>query len=578
MITNNYFKDNQDLMLHFDHLIEWNEIIDQYEHGFIDAIKYAETKDEKFAFAPGTHDEAVEYYRSVLDPLGDLMGTFVAPRSAEMDRTGLKFDNGQVIFPESWNDSYNKLRDAGLMPFGIGRQYGGLGLPLTVQSMIGEISARADAAFWLAFGSANISEIVERFASNELCDQWLPALAAGERSCAMALTEPNYGSNLPGVQTKAILDENGTWRITGTKRFITHACGYIDAPSVILTLARTGTATSGARGLSFFIVDGNDVEIAGIEKKLGIHCSPTCEVVYENSPAQLIGKTGFGLIKYSMGMMNTARITVAAQALGIASAAYYEAKKYASEREQFGKRLNQIPAVKKMLDRMERELSGARCLIMEASRIVDNYVWKKHRMEKDGKSEKDINQDKSIKYWEKLADTFTPIVKYYVSEMSVLIASDAVQIHGGSGYTEEYDVARIYRDSRITTIYEGTTQLQIVGAIGGVVAGMSATGFLRSYINDMMGSYNPCDETRILFAKVEESILEYKKFPRQKREPIAFEVVENATRLLIGILLEKSIALAPKKDHDHRKNMSRQYNIESLAIAEGNLVKISYAG
>ncbi|MCB1317090.1 MAG: acyl-CoA dehydrogenase family protein [Leptospiraceae bacterium] len=573
MIQNNYFSDNQDLMLHFDQLIDWNPLVDQYEDGFTDAAEYAKTNDDRLAFAPSTYEEAHEYYRSVLESTGELMGTFVAPRAAEMDKEGLKFADGKVTFPPALNECMEKVREAGVQPYSLGRHFGGLGLPATVQMMCSEISARADASFCLAYGSPNVAEIVERYGSREMVDEWLPKLAAGERACAMALTEPNYGSNLPGVQTRAVEDEDGVWRLTGTKRFITHGCGYENMPSIILTLARTGSPESGARGLSFFLVDGKDVEIAGIETKMGLHCSPTCEVVYDNAPGQLIGKTGYGLIRYSMGMMNTARLTIASQSLGIAVAAHEEARKYAGEREQFGKLIQDIPAVKRMLNRMEREIAAMRCLCVEAARTVDNYLWSKHRKEQAGMSDREINQDKSIKHWEKLADLFTPLSKYYVSETCLQIASDALQIHGGAGYTEEYDVARIYRDARITTIYEGTTQLQVVGAIGGVVAGMNATGNLREYLEREMGAFNVSEETRTLFQKLEESIELYRKLSGETKDALAFEVVQTAARLVMGLLLEKSIQKAGDKA-EHRREMAAAFHADSLAMVEANLVRL----
>ncbi|EPG73508.1 putative acyl-CoA dehydrogenase [Leptospira fainei serovar Hurstbridge str. BUT 6] len=579
MIQGNYFQDNEDLLLHFDTLIDWEEAILAYEGNFGDAAKFKETGDERYAYAPSSVEEAKEYYHSILESLGEMMGDFVAPRSKEMDQIGLKYENGKVTFPKAQEECYKTLKDSGLMPISISRKYGGLGLPVMVQSMMCEIAARADAAFCLAYGNINIVEIMERFASEEMCKEWLPKIAAGEFSAAMALTEPNYGSDLPNVQTKAVQAPDGTWKITGAKRFITHACGYIDSPSVILTLARTGSPESGARGLSFFLVQGKDVHIAGVEHKMGLHCSPTCEVVFENAPGLLIGKTGYGLVKYSMGMMNAARLTIATQSLGIATAAYFEADKYASERIQFGKPIRQIPAVKKMLDRMEREILATRCLISETGRAIELYHWRKERMIKEeGKSERDVSQDETIRRWEKLADLFTPMSKYYASEGCVSIASEALQIHGGSGYTEDYDVARIYRDSRITTIYEGTTQLQIVAAIGGVVSGMSPTGSLRQYIETELASFKPSEDLKKLWEYVETTVQKFKAITdSQVKDTLAFETVENAARLVCGLLLEKSLLKSNGDSKKKREEASKAYNIDSLAIAEGNLFKLERA-
>ncbi|KXZ24545.1 acyl-CoA dehydrogenase [Leptospira santarosai] len=579
MIISNYFQDNEDLKLVFDELIDWEKIVQAYEHKFEDAEEYKTTGNEKLAYAPSNVEEAKEYYKSVLESLGEIMGEFVAPRSKEMDRIGLKYESGKVTFPKAQEECYNTLRDAGLMPISISRKYGGMGLPATVQSFMMEIAARADAAFCLAYGNINIVEIMERYASSEMCEKWLPEISAGKYSAAMALTEPNYGSDLPNVQTRAAQDTNGVWRVNGAKRFITHACGYVNAPSVILTLARTGSPESGARGLSFFLVKGSDVHIAGVEHKMGLHCSPTCEVVFENSPGELIGKIGYGLVKYSMGMMNAARLTIATQSLGIATAAYYEGKKYASERIQFGKPIEQIPAVRKILDRMEREILATRVLIVEAGKAIDLYHWpKEHLIKVEGKSERDVSQDETIRRWEKLADLFTPLSKYYASEGCVAIASDALQIHGGSGYTEDYDVARIYRDSRITTIYEGTTQLQIVAAIGGVVSGMSPTGQLRQYAEGELSKFSASEDLKKVWKDFDTSVGFYKSIhDGNVKDSLAFEVVEVAARFLCGMLLERSLNVLSGKELQKRKTIVQAYHLDSVAVASANLIKLERA-
>ncbi|MCR9143992.1 MAG: acyl-CoA dehydrogenase family protein [bacterium] len=579
MILSNYFDDNHDLKLNFNNLIDWDEIVPAYENNFHDAKTYKESGDERLAYAPSNVDEAIEYYSSVLDSVGEIMGKEVASRAAEMDREGLKYADGKVEFPQAQQECFRILQESGLQPTGLGRHYGGLGLPLTVQSIITEIASRADSAFTLAFASVNIADVVEHFGSPEMCDEYLPRLAKGELSCAMALTEPNYGSNLADIQTKAVQGDDGVWRLTGAKRFITHGSGYTGMPSVILTLARTGDANSGARGLSFFLVEGKDIEVAGIEKKMGLHCSPTCEVVYDESPGQLIGKTGYGLIKYSMGMMNAARISIAAQGVGVGAAAFAEAKKYASERIQFGKPIQEIPAVKRILDRMEREQAAMRMLLLEACRTVDLYMWRKSFLtHQGGKTEKEAKRDERVARWEKLADLFTPLCKYYTTEGCVRHSSDNLQIHGGAGYTEEYDAARIYRDARITTIYEGTTQLQIVGAIGGVVAGMSATGYLRNYVNEEMGRFAATDDLKTMFENLEQAVQYYKGYAQgATRDRMAFEVVEIAARFINGMLLERSLVRLTGADREQRSVLAEEYQNESLGIAAANLLQLKRA-
>lgn len=579
MITNNYFSDNKDIMAQFQNILDWNEVVQAYEDGFKDAAEYAKTSDERLASAPGSLEDALEYYKTILEALGDLAGTVVAPVSAEMDREGLKFADGQVTFPKAMSEAYKQIQDAGLQPYSISRRRGGLGLPCTVQAFMMEILGRADASFAIAVGCVNLAETIERFGSEEMKAEYIPQMALGKITGAMALTEPNHGSDLPGVQTRAEKDANGVWHLNGTKRFITHACGFTNTPSVILTLARTGSPTSGARGLSFFLVKGEDIQVASIEKKMGLHCSPTCEIVYENTPGILIGEEGQGLVKCAMGMMNTARLSIAGQAMGIAEAARGEAKKYASERIQFGKPIEKIPAVKKMLDHMDREVAAMRCLLLEAGRTVDMYLWRQERLEHSGMQDRDIRKDEVVRKWEKLANYFTPLSKYYISEMCNRVADNALQIHGGSGYTEDYDVARIYRDARITNIYEGTTQLQIVATIGTVVAGMTPAGHLRAYIDEEMGKISPSDALRKMYANLEEALTAYKAIENSEtRDMFAFELVEISARLVNGLLLERSASRLQGSDKDERLGLARAYNAESLGIAAGNITKIRGAG
>ncbi len=579
MIQNNYFNENEDLQLQFKELIDWEEVVNAYEHGFTDHKKYQETGDETLAYAPSNSAEAVENYRMFFESAGDISGNVVAAHAASMDKEGLKYADGKVTFPESLIECFEKSREAGIQPYGISREYGGLGMPAIAQSMHMEMIARGDGAFAIAMGCVNLAETIERFGDEDMVKGWVPKMAAGEVCGAMALTEPNYGSDLSNIRTKAEKDANGNWVINGAKRFITHGCGLGEIPSVILTLARTGSSTSGAKGLSFFLVEGKDVFIAGVEKKMGLHCSPTCEVVYENSPATIIGKEGFGLVKYAMGMMNVARQSISAQSMGIATAAYEEARKYASEREQFGGPIENIPAVRKMLDRMERETAAMRCMLYEAARTIDLYYWRQHHLEKEGVSDREIRKDEQIRHWEKMANFMTPLTKYYTSEMCNSIAFDALQVHGGSGYTEDYDVARIYRDARITNIYEGTTQLQMHAAIGGVTAGMAPTGPVRAYIDQTMSQFTPSENLNKLKDELETGIEAYKNLrDSETRETNVFEVVEIMARFMNTMLLERSISRISDADRRaHREKLAQAYAIDSLAIARGNLVKLEMA-
>ncbi len=578
MVQGNYFEDNADVQLHFNELIDWDEIVREYEGDFADRKEFERSGNDALAFAPATVEEAVETYRMIMGSSGDVAGNFVAERAADMDREGLKYADGKVTFPQGMLECYEKVREAGVQAYSMGRRHGGLGLSALAQSMQMELVSRADASFAIAMGCFNLAETIERFADEDMVNTYVPKMAAGELCGAMALTEPNYGSDLPNVRTRAEKDEDGNWRITGAKRFITHGCGFGDIPSVILTLARTGSPTSGAKGLSFFLVKSEDVFIAGIEKKLGLHCSPTCEVVYENSPAQLIGKEGYGLVRYAMGMMNAARQSISAQSMGIAQAAYAEAKKYASEREQFGKTIENIPAVRKMLDRMERETAAMRCMLYEAGRCIDLYTWRKHRLEHEGVDDRAIRKDEQIRKWEKLADFYTPLTKYYTSEMCNSIAYDAVQIHGGAGYTQDYDVARLYRDARITNIYEGTTQLQMHAAVGGVTAGMSPTGIVRSYIDDLLGKFAPSAKLQKLREAFETVVGQYREIESSEiKEKYAFEAVESAARFLNSMHLEYTASKLSGEAQEHRKKLAGQYIADSLAMIRGNQVRLETA-
>ena len=578
MIQNNYFSDNPELVEYFQHYVDWPAAIDQYEDGFKDAARYKEGGDENLALAPGTHAEALDFYKTILESMGELVGKELAPVVQEMDRIGLKYENGKVIFPESMVRVYTAMQEAGLQPYAFPRNMGGIGLPAAAQAFLMEILGRGDGSMALAFGCPNIGEVLGHFADDEMQREWIPRLTSGELTCAMALTEPNYGSDLSNLQCRAEKDEKGNWILNGSKRFITHGCGFGDTPAIILTLARTGSPTSGARGLSFFVVKSEDVFIAGIEEKMGLHCSATCEVVYENSPGLLIGKEGEGLIKGAMGMMNSARLSIAAQSMGIASAAYMEAVKYAGEREQFGRLIKDIPAVARILNRMEREIAAMRALTMEAARSVDMYVWRKDRMKHEGLADREIRSDPQIRRWEKLASLFTPLSKYYVSEWCNRIAYDAIQVHGGSGFTEEYDVARIYRDARITTIYEGTTQLQVVGAIGGVISGLAPSGFLRDYITEETSRFPTSERYGEVMILLDEVVRLFKEIEDgNAKDELAYEVVESAARALNGMLLEQTVHRAPADRKEKRAGIAADYHLDSLAAIEANLVKLRAA-
>lgn len=567
MIQNNYFLSNEDLKEHFYELIDWNEIVPIYENQFADAKLYQSSKNPKLEMAPTNVDEALSYYEEILKSCGEISGMYVSQVASKVDSIGLKFENGEVLHPQEMVDVIQMYHDAGLGPAAFKRKYGGLGVPSIIKAMIAEIMYRSDSSITIAVGSMGLAAILEVCATEEMKNEWIPKLISGNYTVTMGLSEPDFGSDLPNITTKATKNGN-EWLLNGTKRYQTVACGVNGGPGITLTLARTGTQESGARGLSFFIVENKDYQIQGIEKKLGIKASATCETVFENSKGYLVGKEGFGLVKYVMGMLNGARLSVSSQGTGIVTAAFEESIKYAKERIQFGKPIFEIPAVRRMLDRMERELAGMRCLMVEAAFSVDKYYWYE-----DGR-EITSEEIKSAKFWEKVANTLTPISKYYNSEMCNDLVYDGLQVLGGAGFTEDYDLSRLYRDARITNIYDGTTQIQVNAAIGGITSGMSGTGTFRAYLDHLSTgaeSNQKLTEIRTIFESIVET---YKTISEQNtKEAYSFEVVESAARVIIGYLMERS-----KNKSNSRKEIRtkwcKEFHNDSFAVLSANLIKL----
>ena len=562
MIQSNYFTDNTDLQQQFNEIVEWPGIVNMYENGFADAADYQKTKNPRYEMAPSSVEEAVQYYAEILNSAGEIAGMHVSQAAQAIDREGLKYTDNNVVHPQKMMDVIQKYRDAGLPPIAFRRKYGGLGLPSPVKAMASELMYRADTSTTIAMGSMGLAGILEKHASEEAKEKWIPKMIAENYCVAMGLSEPDFGSDLPSVRTKAV-QRDGKWYLTGTKRFQTVACGLNGGPAIMLALARTGEGTTGAKGLSFFIVERKDYKVTGIEKKLGLKASATCEVALEEAPGELVGKEGYGLVRYVIGMLNGARMGIAAQGVGLATAGYMEAKKYAAERIQFGKPIGEIPAVGRMLDRMQREIAAMRCLMIEGATIVDRYQC----------PEFNNTASDEARYWEKIANTITPISKYYNSEMCNELIDDALQVFGGSGYTEDYDLARLYRDARITNIYDGTTQIQVNAAIGGVVAGMAPTGAWRMYLDSLtklVGKNDAIAETR---ARFEDCVEAWRKFEdRELKEGMSFEVVESAARLVNSLLMEKATLRAG--DKSARAKLNQAYHTDSLAVVTGNLIRL----
>ena len=456
----NFFDDNDDLQFLMDHL-DLAEIAGVQEAG-----RTAED-DLGPTYAPRDVADTIDNYRHILHIAGDVAGNCIAPRGEDVDRDGHALNtDGTVTLNADTRENLKALGQAGLMGFTLPRQYGGLNCPTTIYTMAIEIISRADASLMNLFGLQGIAETINAFADDDIKDDYLPRFADGELTGAMALTEPDAGSDLQAVSLRAWQDEDGQWRLSGIKRFITNGCG-----DVLLTLARSEPDSKDGRGLSLFLADrGPRLWVRRLEGKLGIHGSPTCELVYDDTPAKLIGQRQLGLIRYVMSLMNGARLGIAGQSVGIAEAAFREARRYAHTRKQFGVSIERLPAVAEMVTNMKIAIEAARALVYEASRVCDLENNNLRILETQPPEDKDeLKQRKAqARTYKRLNGLLTPMSKYYASEMCVTVANDALQVLGGSGYMTDYPVERYLRDARITTIYEGTSQLQIVAAVRGV--------------------------------------------------------------------------------------------------------------
>ena len=489
----NFYLDNKDLQYHLSHPL-MKRIIELKERNFADAKEYD--------YAPQNVEDALDSYRRVLEIVGDVCGEVIAANAESVDHEGPRVVNDHVEYASGTVRNIEALNEAGLGGMTLPRKYDGLNMPVTCFAMANEMVARADAGFENIWGLQDCAETINEFASEEIKAKFLPRVSAGE-TCAMDLTEPDAGSDLGAVMLKASWDEEGqTWRLNGCKRFITNGDGDIS-----LVLARTEEGTKDARGLSMLIYDKRDggVKVRRIENKLGIKGSPTCELVFNNAPAVLVGDRKMGLIKYVMSLMNAARLGISAQSTGLCEAAYREALKYAQEREQFGKPIIKFAAVSEMLKNMEAKTLASRALLYETARFVDIYKQLTH-----------ISHDRSLeaeeraemKFYNRLADGFTPIAKMFASEYANEVAYDSIQIHGGSGYMKDYACERLYRDARIMNIYEGTTQLQVVAAINHVTKGTYLEQMLRYEEQQHSEACAPLFAKLVELRKVYEQVVE----------------------------------------------------------------------
>ena len=463
----NYYTDHPEIEFHLNHPL-MKRVVDLKERNYVEK--------DQFEDAPVNYEDAIENYKRLLDITGDVAANIIEPNSEDVDLEGPHLENGRMIYASKTFENLDATRKAGLWGLSMPRRYGGLNLPNAIFSMASEVIAAADAGFQNIWSLQSCIDTLYEFGSEEQRQKYIPRICAGE-TMSMDLTEPDAGSDLQRVMLKATQDEDGTWRLNGVKRFITNGDSDIH-----LVLARSEEGTKDGRGLSMFIYDKRDggVTVRHIEHKLGIHGSPTCELVYKNAKAELCGNTRLGLIKYVMALMNGARLGIAAQSVGVEQEAYNEGLAYAKERAQFGEKIINFPAVYDMLSRMKAKLDAGRSLLYCCARYVDIYKALED-IARDTKLTPEERQE--MKKYTRLADAFTPLAKGMNSEYANQNAYDAISIHGGSGFIMEYKCQRLFRDARIFSIYEGTTQLQVVAAIRYIT-----NGTYLSIIKEMLES------------------------------------------------------------------------------------------
>lgn len=491
----NFYTDHPEYDFYLNHP-EMQRVVELKERNFADKDKYED--------APVDFEDAIENYKRVLEITGDIAANIIEPNSEDVDLEGPHLVDGRMHYASNTYDNIEATRQAGLWGISMPRRYNGLNMPITPYSMASEIVSAADAGFQNIWSLQDCIETLYEFGSEEQRQKYIPRVCAGE-TMSMDLTEPDAGSDLQRVMLKATQDEDGTWRLNGVKRFITNGDSDIH-----LVLARSEEGTRDGRGLSMFIYDKRDggVTVRHIEHKLGIHGSPTCELVYKNAKAELCGSTRLGLIKYVMALMNGARLGIAAQSVGVSQAAYDEALKYARERKQFDTAIVKFPAVYDMIARIKAKLDAGRSILYQTARYVDIY-----------KALEDISRERKLtpeeraelKKYSRLADAFTPLAKGMNSEYANQNTYDAIQVHGGSGFIMEYKCQRLYRDARIFSIYEGTTQLQVVAAIRYITNG-TYLGIIKEMLEkEVAEELQPLKARVVEMVQLYEQALEYVK-------------------------------------------------------------------
>ena len=540
----NYYSDHPEIGFYLNHPL-MARIVELKEKGFADAKEYD--------YAPVDLGDAIENYKQILDITGDVAANIIAPNAEDVDLEGPHLENGRMIYASKTFENLDATRKAGLWGVSMHRRYGGLNLPNAIFSMLSEMISAADAGFQNIWSLQSCIDTLYEFGSEEQRQKYIPRVCAGE-GMSMDLTEPDAGSDLQRVMLKATFDEKeNCWRLNGVKRFITN--GDSD---VHLVLARSEEGTKDGRGLSMFIYDKRNggVNVRHIEHKLGIHGSPTCELTYKNAKAELCGSTRLGLIKYVMALMNGARLGIAAQSVGVEQEAYNEALAYAKERQQFGEKIINFPAVYDMLSRMKAKLDAGRSLLYQTACYVDIYKCLED-IERGGLREGEQSsggrkltpeEKQEMKKYQRLADAFTPLAKGMNSEYANQNAYDAISVHGGSGFIMEYKSQRLYRDARIFSIYEGTTQLQVVAAIRYI-----SNGTMLNNIKEMLADL-PAEANGALKARVEKLIPVYEdalNYAKGLNNQDAFDFLarrlyDMTAELVMSLLIIRDAAKSPE--------------------------------
>ena len=557
----NFYTDNEDLKFQFKHPLI-NKIVDLKEQGYRDFGKYD--------YAPANLEDAIDSYDKVMEIIGEICGDIIAVNAESVDHDGPVCKDGRVTYAAGTQKNQEALIKAGVYGIALPREFGGLNFSMVPYVMAAELVSRADAGFGNIWGLQDCAETIYEYASREIQEEFLPRINKGE-TCSMDLTEPDAGSDLQSVMLKATYnEEKGLWYLNGVKRFITNGDAQIK-----LVLARSEEGTKDGRGLSYFVYDKawGGVNVRRIENKLGIKGSPTCELVFNNAPAKLVGDRKLGLIKYVMSLPNGARLGVGAQSVGISEAAYREAAKYAQERVQFGKKIAEFPAVAEMLGLMKAKLQASRAILYETTRFVDIYksyeaILKERKLTPEERAE--------YKKYSKYADMFTPVLKMMASEYCNQNAYDAIQVHGGSGYMKEYPVERLYRDARITTIYEGTSQLQTVAAIRYVTNG-SYLGRIKEYEEmEIAPKFEPLKAKLIAMREQYEQACEYMNGKDNAFVDFnARKLVEMAAHIIMSwlLILEASVNSSMEKSAKIYTNRSQAWNMDRFTFITNSVAE-----